>query len=269
MNRLCQLKSAPVGVVDKVLRILELLERSPEGLSLKDIAHGSALNKSTALRFLSHLAKAGYLFRNESRVYTIGPKLARLGGGSATYQNMFCRISRPVLERVWSTTGETVNLAMLDGPEVLYMDVMESRQSFKLASAIKTKRPAYTTALGKAILARMDAATFALLLHDIQNTPNATAALTGLLHLKQGLTQCQPRRYAIDDQEAASGARCIGAAILDAEGRVTGGISISGPVTRVTRRTASSLAQIVCAAADEISSSLGYVETRMQRRKIG
>jgi IclR family acetate operon transcriptional repressor len=93
--------------------------------------------------------------------------------------------------------------------------------------------------------------------------------LTGLRHFKQDLTECQPRRYAIDDQEAASGARCIGAAILDAEGKVTGGISISGPVARVTRRTASSLAQIVCAAAEEISSSLGYVETRMQGRKIG
>lgn len=260
------MRSAPVGVVDKVLRILELLDRSPEGLPLKDIAHGAVLNKSTALRFVSHLAGAGYLLRNERRVYTIGPKLVRLGCGNATYQNMLRLISRPVLERVWKATGETVNLAMLDGPDVLYMDVMESRHSFNLASAIKAKRPAYSTALGKAILARMDAATFALLLHDMQDEPAMATALTGMLHLKQDLTQC---RYAVDDQEAVSGARCIGAAILDADGRVTGGISISGPVTRVTRRTVSSLAQIVCAAADEISSSLGYVESRMQRLKIG
>ena len=74
-------KVAPVGVVGKVLRILELLDRSPAGLQLKDIARLTDLNKSTAHRFLKHLEGEGYLFRDDSGAYTVGPRLVRFGTG--------------------------------------------------------------------------------------------------------------------------------------------------------------------------------------------
>lgn len=126
-------KIAPVGVVGKVLLILELLDRSPAGLQLKDIARLTGLNKSTAHRFLKHLESEGYLFRDDSGAYMIGPRLVRFGTGAA-YQAMLSRISRPVLEQVWSATGETVNLATLVGQEILYLDVMESLHTFRLVS---------------------------------------------------------------------------------------------------------------------------------------
>ena len=69
------MKSAPVGVIDKVLVILELLDRNPGGLKLKDIAEQSSINKSTAHRFLSHLEARKYLFRDSAGTYMIGSKL--------------------------------------------------------------------------------------------------------------------------------------------------------------------------------------------------
>src|SRR5947209_6990585 len=92
-------KITPVGVVGKVLRILELLDRSPAGLQLRDIARLTSLNKSTAHRFLRHLEGEGYLFRDDAGAYMIGPRLVRFGSG-VSYQAMLSRISRPVLEKV-------------------------------------------------------------------------------------------------------------------------------------------------------------------------
>ena len=112
-------KSAPVGVVGKVLRILEALDASPTGLQLREIAEQTSVNKSTAYRFVAHLEHAGYLLRDQTGSYVIGPKLARLGAGIA-YHATLRKIGRSLAVALSNETKETVNLAVLDGPEVLY-----------------------------------------------------------------------------------------------------------------------------------------------------
>jgi DNA-binding IclR family transcriptional regulator len=114
-------KSAPVGVIGKVLRILELLDRSPHGLQLREISAKTGMNKSTVHRFLSHLEAGGYLFRDAAGTYMLGPKLARMGSG-VTFHTTLCKICRPSLENLRAATDETVNLAVLDGFEILYLE---------------------------------------------------------------------------------------------------------------------------------------------------
>ena len=152
MLRQRESKSAPVGVVVKVLRILDTLHAAPSGLQLKEIARLTGINKSTAYRFLAHLESEGYLFRDDAGAYVIGPKLARLGSG-INYEETLRKISRPVLHKLWQITGETTNLAILEGHEVLYLDVIESSHTFRLASQVGARRPLYCTSLGKAIAA--------------------------------------------------------------------------------------------------------------------
>lgn len=109
MRREKESKSAPVGVVTKVLRILEALHASPSGVPLKDIAELTAINKSTAYRVLAQLEREGYVFRDSAGVYAIGVRLARLGSGGS-YQTTMRKIGRPVLEELARITGETVAL---------------------------------------------------------------------------------------------------------------------------------------------------------------
>ncbi len=95
--------SAPVGVISKVLRILECLQNSSGGLSLKAICHDTGINKSTAHRFLTHLERESYLLRTEGGSYLIGPRLAQMSGRadrSATLQ----AVARPVLADLWRST---------------------------------------------------------------------------------------------------------------------------------------------------------------------
>jgi len=152
MRRDRESKSAPIGVVTKVLQILETLNDSPTGMSLKDVAEKTALNKTTAYRVLSHLVQERYVFRDPGGAYAIGVRLARLGSG-ASYQATLRKISRPMLEELAHITGETISLAVLEGREVLYLDVIESAHTFRQVSHIGMRHPLYCTALGKAMLA--------------------------------------------------------------------------------------------------------------------
>src|SRR5215467_6470297 len=108
MIRARESKSAPVGVVAKLLRILETLDNSPAGLQLREIAQRTGINKSTAYRFVAHLENEDYLFRDEAGAYIVGPKLARLGS-PVSYQATMRKVSRPLLILNAPATTETVN----------------------------------------------------------------------------------------------------------------------------------------------------------------
>jgi IclR family acetate operon transcriptional repressor len=252
-----KMKSAPVGVIEKVLVILELLDRSPGGLKLREIADQSKLNKSTAHRFLSHLEAQKYLFRDDSGTYMIGPKLTKLGTG-INFHATLAKICRRVLENLRTVTGETVNLAVLDGFEVLYIDVLETGHTFRLVSGVGTRRPFYCTSLGKAILANIDddlkrEELFAAIRFD----PVTPRTITNLTRLKKQLAVIRKQGFALDDEEAVAGIRCLGAAVLDPKGDVLGAISVSGPVVRVTTAKLPLFTEEICRAAREITWLLG------------
>src|SRR5579875_43997 len=252
-----QSNSAPVGVLTKVLSIFDLLDRSREGLQLRSIAEQTKLNKSTAYRFLAHLEKAGYLVRDGAGAYLIGPRLVHLGSGS-TYQSTIRRVSRPVLEALWRDIGETVNLAVLDGREILYLDVLESPHNFRLVSQIGMRRPLHCTALGKAILAWQTSELRDELLATAKLEKLTPRSITRSTELVSELGRIQRRGYALDDEEVELGARCVAAPVLDSSSYVAAGISVSGPTTRMSRTRTSHIAASVKTAAREISRLLGY-----------
>ena len=251
------MKAAPVGVVGKVLTILEILDASSTGLALKDIASLAKLNKSTAHRLLAHLESTGYLVRDDGGAYMIGPKLVRMGNG-ANYQATLRSLSRPVLAELWHATGETVNLCVLDGREVLYVDVLESPHSFRLVSQTGMRRPLHCTALGKAILSWLPPERVNEYLASARFERTTPRALTNSAQLRKDLLESRSRGFAIDDEEAVTGARCISAAILDAGGNPSAAISISGPVVRIDRSRVGPFSALVKNAAKSISEKLGY-----------
>lgn len=252
-----QSASAPVGVLTKVLSIFELLDRSPNGMSLRAIAEQSGINKTTAYRFLVHLEKAGYLVRDDAGAYLVGPRLVRLGSGS-TYQSTIRGVSRATLEKLWQTCGETVNLGVLDHLEVLYLDVIVSPHNFRLVSQIGMRRSLHCTGLGKAILAWQPESLRAELLANIKLERHTEHTITRVPALIAELRRIQRRGYAIDEEEAELGAHCVAAPIFDSSGSVVAGISVSGPVTRMLRNHTNTIAIAVKEAAAEISAHLGH-----------
>ncbi len=256
MLRVRESKSAPVGVVTKVLRILETLQASTTGLQLKDIALRTGINKSTAYRFLAHLESEGYLFRDDAGAYIVGPKLARLGSGVA-YHATLRTVSRPVMQRLWVTTTETVNLGVISGLDVLYLDVLESSHSFRLVSQVGSRRPLHCTALGKAMLAFTSEGEQESALASLRLEKFAPRTITSIAGLRRELKKIGQQGFAVDDEEAGVGSRCVGAPIFDQSGNVAAAISVSGPVTRIDRAKLLQISTAVREGAQMISRNLG------------
>ena len=255
MIRARESKSAPVGVVGKVLRILEALDASSNGLQLREISQQTRVNKSTAYRFVAHLEKEGYLFRDTVGAYIVGPKLARLGAGVAFHATLR-RIARPVLNALSSETKETVNLGIVDGHDVLYLDVIESPHPFRMASQPGMHRPLNCTALGKALLAFLPDEQREEIYHGLIFERVTPHTIPNLGRLKKDLARIAQSGYSVDDQEVELGARCVAAPVLDGNARVVAALSISGPTTRVSRERVPAFAQAIKKAARMISTQL-------------
>ncbi|HZQ92443.1 MAG TPA: IclR family transcriptional regulator [Terriglobales bacterium] len=259
MIRARESKAAPVGVVSKVLRILEVLDRANSGLQLRQIAQQTGIHKSTAYRFLAHLESEGYLFRDNTGAYLVGPKLARLGSGIA-YHATLRTVSHPVLQELWALTRETVNLAVLENHQVLYLDVMESTYTFRLVSQVGARRPLYCTALGKAMLAFMSETEREAALATTRFERITPHTVGDLPRLRRELVKIRQQGFALDDEEAAVGARCVAAPILDESGKVAAAISVSGPIARIGREKIPSFAVAIKDGARVISARLGFSE---------
>jgi len=249
--------SAPVGVISKVLLILEALQGSSAGLGLKAICDLTGIHKSTAHRFLKHLERERYLIRTEAGAYLIGPRLSQMstrGNQGATLQ----AVARPILWELWKSTQETVNLAVLDQSTVLYVDVIESPHEFRLSSRVGTRRSLHVTALGKALSAFLPAEQRESALSTITFQPSTPKTILNLLQFRQELEKIRRQGYAVDDEEAVQGARCVSAPILNSDGEPVAAVSVSGPVTRVSPNQVAALAGAVCAAARAISAAMGF-----------
>lgn len=249
--------AAPVGVLSKVLAIFDLLDSTPDGLQLRSITQLTKLNKSTAWRFLSNLENAGYVVRDVTGAYLLGPRLVHLGTGS-TYQGTITKVSRPVLEELWRDTSETVNLGVMDGKDVLYLTVLESPHSFRLVSKAGMRRPLHCTALGKMILAAQPAAVRDEILVGAKFERLTARSITRHADLMVELARIRSRGYALDNEEVVEGARCIAAPVLDCSGQIAAAISVSGPVIRMSRPRIAEIVQALKRAGSRISALLGY-----------
>jgi len=198
------------------------------------------------------------VFRDADGYYMVGPKLAKLGRG-ANYQATLCRASAEVLDKLRSETGETVNLAVLDGNEILYLSVFESQNDFRMVSEVGRRRPLYCTALGKAILAYLQPEQQRKIISATSFERLTPHTICSAKELGKDLNKIHRRGYALDDEETVVGARCIAVAIINREYKVIGGISVSGPVVRVTKGQILEFAAFLRAAADETAKRLSVL----------
>lgn len=249
--------AAPVGVISKVLRVLEAIQGAPSGLGLKAISDLTGIHKSTAHRFLKHLERENYLISTEDGAYLIGPRFWQMTT-HANHRATLQAVARPILWDLWKSTQETVNLAVLDRATVLYADVIESPHEFRLSSRVGSRRPLNATGLGKALTAFLDGEQRENILSTLTFQASTPKTIMNLVQFRQELQKIRREGYAVDDEEAVLGARCVSAPILNAEGHSIAAISISGPVTRVSPSHVAALADAVTSAAHAISVAMGF-----------
>jgi DNA-binding IclR family transcriptional regulator len=257
MRRTQEAKPEGVGVIAKVFQILEAIQGSPSGLTLKPICEATGVHKSTAHRFLKHLERDGYLLRTQAGAYLIGPRLSQMGARS-NHRVTLQAVARPILWELWKSTGETVNLAVVDQGTVLYVDVLESPHEFRLASRIGVRRPLHATGLGKALASFMPEEQRERAFTNVVFQPLTPKTIMNMSQLREELERVRHQGYALDNEETTLGARCVSAPIFDADQFAVAAVSVSGPVTRVTPEQVPNLAAAVVEAARAVSAAMGF-----------
>jgi DNA-binding IclR family transcriptional regulator len=216
------------------LDVLEALSKADDrGLGVTAVAAAVTLDKATVVRLLQTLVAQGYVVRDPiSRCYRLTAKILRLAHGLAAQLDLLS-LARPHLRTLRDDVGETVHLGVMDGFRVVYMDKLESTNSFRLVSAVGQSMPLYSTALGKAILAALPEAESEGLAWQMEFVPRTERTIGTPAALVEELRKTRARGYAVDDEENEPMGTCVAAAIMGLDRRPLGAVSVSGPVFRV------------------------------------
>ncbi|MDR1764740.1 MAG: IclR family transcriptional regulator [Lachnospiraceae bacterium] len=219
---------------DKLLKLIEYLATQGEPLRLIDIAKALGMHSSTALRFLTTLARSGYVAQDTATSkYYLTYKLCALGLQVRNHRQL-PTTAAPYIEEIARTVGETACLAISQNDQVVYIDVaVAPGQIVKAMQRIGNIAPMHCTGIGKVLLSRqtddevLDFAARAGLPRFTDKT------ITTSWGLKQELDTVRGQGYAIDDEECELGSRCIALPIFDYSGKAIAGFSVTGPSLRI------------------------------------
>lgn len=246
-----------VRSVRRAVRILEAFREGPS-LTITELSRALTLPKSSVYELVSTLASEGLLAREDSgNRYRLGLRLVELARGAERGLEVR-QVAHPLIEKLRDELNETVQLTILDGEEILYVDGCESTRQLRTFFQFGDRAPLHCTALGKAILANLPADEIERRLRRRTLKAYTSETLTDPQALRRELERTAARGYSVDDMEHEEGVRCVGAPIRDREGRAIASISASGPAQRLAPGRDREIARRIVAAAEEISRRLGY-----------
>jgi IclR family acetate operon transcriptional repressor len=162
----------------------------------------------------------------------------------------------PNLRRLRDATGETVNLAILRGTSLVYLEILESPAAFRMADVPGAIVPVHATALGQSIAIHVDPQRLAELLGPEPYERLTKHTPTTWREFNVNLDSSRSRGYGVDLEEAAIGVACVGAAILEGD-RVIGAVSVSAPRARMSDERIDEVGELLVKATGDISARLG------------
>jgi IclR family acetate operon transcriptional repressor len=242
-----------VQSLDRAFAILETIADAGGVISLSQLAADTHLPLPTIHRLVRTLVDLGYVRQEPSRQYALGPRLIRLG---ETTSRRLASWARPHLASVVAELGESVNLAMLDGDQVVYVgQVMPSQNSMRMFTEVGRRVDPHTTAVGKAILASHDDDEIRALLGRTGMASRTEHSITTPDAFIAEIDRTRSRGYAVDDEEQELGVRCV-AVPVPGDGRLA--VSMSGPLTRMAdgmvEKAVAPLRSAAAAIAAELST---------------
>lgn len=237
--------------VDRALELLAALGDADGPVTLSALAASAGLTPPTAHRLVRSLAARGFVRQDRSRRYLLGPRLVFLGERA---NRLLAGWAAPALAALRDATGETTNLATLDGDEIVYLSQAAGRHQMRMFTEPGRRVLPHATAVGKALLAVLPAGETRALLSRTGMPPRTAATITEPESLLSQLDTVRRLGYAVDDGEQETGVRCVGAAIPGAPSPMA--VSVSGPSGRIGDSDLERFAAEVRAAAHRLSDAL-------------
>lgn len=249
------MSDSPTRMVDRVVLILDVFERSAGALTLGQISLRSGLPRSSVHRILQHLVKARWLQREDNE-YALGLRMFEIG--SLVGHRRISDVARPYVQELCTRTGHVVHLALLDGHDVVYLEKIGGPFASELPSRVGGRLPAHCTAVGKVLLAHSPRA---VLEHYIETgmRGRTSASIRTRAGLERAIARIRDTGYAVEADEAVPGVACVAAPIFEF-GDAVAAVSVCGH--RKLMRTDELKPRVMWTAA-EISRRLTMPMTRV------
>lgn len=247
-------KTPTIQVLERTFALLDLLASHQEPVSLKLISAKTGLHPSTAHRILNDLTIGRYVDRPEVGSYRLGMRLLELGNLVKAGLDVRDAALVPMRE-LHRITHQPVNLSMRQGDEIIYIErAYSERSGMQVVRAIGGRAPLHLTSVGKLFLAQDDSQRVRAYATRTGLAGHTRNSITNIGALERELARVQREGTARDDEELELGVRCMAAGIVDDQGKLIAGLSISAPADRLDEAWLERLK----ATAAQISASLGH-----------
>jgi DNA-binding IclR family transcriptional regulator len=214
--------------LDRGLQVLEAVARAGDPLTVAEAAASVGLDRTVAHRLVATLAARGYLQRDGSGGYRLGPTCLALASAITDLRTM----ARPFLEELGDATGETVHLCVLSGREVVFLDGIESVHTLRVGNRTGRLLPAHATSVGKALLAALPAEQVRTLYERSDLVAVTGRTITDRDALERQLAVTRERGYATNHGESENGVGSIGIAVRNPTGEPRAALSVALPLER-------------------------------------
>jgi DNA-binding IclR family transcriptional regulator len=242
-----------IQVIDRMAALLAVIGRHPDPVSLKALAAETGLHPSTAHRILDALVTHGYVERAASSQYTLGKTLLQFASRVHGKVDLL-REAKPIMEWLRTEIGETVNLTVREGDEVVYVERALPNRMMRVEQVIGSRAPLHVTAVGKLFLAEGGDQACREYARRTGLKRYTTNTITQVTKLWAEAQKSKQRGYALDNEEAELGVGCIGVDVRDNHGVMVAGLSISAPRERRQDVWIPQLRK----AGKQLSARLGY-----------
>lgn len=246
-----------IQVIERMMKLLDTLAAHSEPVSLKELSVATSLHPSTAHRILNDMVVGRFVDRGTAPgTYQLGMRLLELGNLVKARLSVREAALEPMRE-LHRRTGQTVNLSVRQGDEIVYIERSYSERSgMQVVRAIGGRAPLHLTSSGKLFLAYDDPRLVRAYATRTGLGGHTRNSITELSRLEKELSMVRARGVARDNEELEPGVRCIAAGIRDDSGRIVAGLSVSAPAERMQ----DDWIQDLVATARTISARLGYRE---------
>jgi len=245
--------------IEKCFSILSHLSSPDAPHSLESLTRKTGYNKTTCFRFLKTMCQLGLVEQNR-RTYHLGPAIVSLGLKALKGLNLR-QASPPLMKRLRDETGETVNLSLLSGTEIIFIERVMSDYLVNTNINVGDRLPVYCASMGKVILAFMSDSNVEKIISQLEFRARTSRTLTSAAALRQELAEIRSRGYAFNDEELEKGLRAVAAPIIVYTGEAFAALNIAWTTARrPSRRTFTDFSAKAVAAAEKISMAMGFIQ---------
>ena len=243
-----------IQVLARAYALLDVLAAHTDPVPLKELSARTGLHPSTAHRILNDLAEGRFVERPEAGSYRLGMRLLELGNLVKARLDVREAAIGPMRE-LHKLTHQPVNLSVRQGDEIVYIErTYSERSGMQVVRAVGGRAPLHLTSVGKLFLANDDAQRVRAYAARTGLAGHTRNSITDLARLERELARVSQYGTARDDEELELGVRCMAAGIVDDQGKLVAGLSISAPADRLEEDWLERLRS----TAARISASLGH-----------